>query len=70
MLAPFHTFDLFTLNTYYEFMTSRCVQIIQNNNENLHDFVLSPCAPLFVHLALKCVTESPEPLEGEGGLAA
>ncbi|KAJ9518958.1 hypothetical protein QJQ45_026190, partial [Haematococcus lacustris] len=31
---------------------------------------LSPCAPLFVHLAVKCVTESPEPLEGEGGLAA
>ncbi|KAJ9533379.1 hypothetical protein QJQ45_026397 [Haematococcus lacustris] len=43
---------------------------LQNNNENLHDFMLSPCAPLFVHLALKCVTESPEPLEGEGGLAA
>ncbi|KAJ9527382.1 hypothetical protein QJQ45_025657, partial [Haematococcus lacustris] len=42
----------------------------QNNNENLHDFMLSPCAPLFVHLALKCVTESPEPLEGEGGQAA
>ncbi|KAJ9505046.1 hypothetical protein QJQ45_008638 [Haematococcus lacustris] len=43
---------------------------LQNNNENLHDFMLSPCAPLFVHLAMKCVTESPEPLEGEGGLAA
>ncbi|KAJ9521921.1 hypothetical protein QJQ45_024791 [Haematococcus lacustris] len=43
---------------------------LQNNNENLHDFMLSPCAPLFVHLALKCVTESPEPLEEEGGLAA
>ncbi|KAJ9529181.1 hypothetical protein QJQ45_007858 [Haematococcus lacustris] len=43
---------------------------LQNNNENLHDFMLSPCAPLFVHLALKCVTESPEPFEGEGGLAA
>ncbi|KAJ9533738.1 hypothetical protein QJQ45_026804 [Haematococcus lacustris] len=43
---------------------------LQNNIENLHDFMLSPCAPLFVHLALKCVTESPEPLEGEGGLAA
>ncbi|KAJ9514701.1 hypothetical protein QJQ45_028415, partial [Haematococcus lacustris] len=43
---------------------------LQNNNENLHDFMLSPCAPLFEHLALKCVTESPEPLEGEGGLAA
>ncbi|KAJ9526386.1 hypothetical protein QJQ45_009854 [Haematococcus lacustris] len=43
---------------------------LQNNNENLHDFMLSPCAPLFVHLALKCVTESPEPLEGEAGLAA
>ncbi|KAJ9506110.1 hypothetical protein QJQ45_016598 [Haematococcus lacustris] len=42
----------------------------QNNNENLHDFMLSPCAPLFVHLAMKCVTESPEPLEGEGGQAA
>ncbi|KAJ9507515.1 hypothetical protein QJQ45_006541 [Haematococcus lacustris] len=41
----------------------------QNSNENLHNFMLSPCAPLFVHLALKCVTESPEPLEGEGGLA-
>ncbi|KAJ9510041.1 hypothetical protein QJQ45_011738 [Haematococcus lacustris] len=26
---------------------------LQNNNENLHDFMLSPCAPLFVHLALK-----------------
>ncbi|KAJ9516701.1 hypothetical protein QJQ45_015139, partial [Haematococcus lacustris] len=43
---------------------------LQNNNENLHDFMLSPCAPLFVHLAMKCVSESPEPLEGEGGLAA
>ncbi|KAJ9520512.1 hypothetical protein QJQ45_000256 [Haematococcus lacustris] len=43
---------------------------LQNNNENLHDFMLSPCAPLFVHLALKCAAESPEPLEGEGGLAA
>ncbi|KAJ9533170.1 hypothetical protein QJQ45_018272 [Haematococcus lacustris] len=43
---------------------------LQNSDENLHDFMLSPCAPLFVHLALKCVTESPEPLEGEGGLAA
>ncbi|KAJ9515436.1 hypothetical protein QJQ45_016432 [Haematococcus lacustris] len=42
----------------------------QGSNENLHDFMLSPCAPLFVHLALKCVTESPEPLEGEGGQAA
>ncbi|KAJ9529887.1 hypothetical protein QJQ45_022308 [Haematococcus lacustris] len=43
---------------------------LQNSNENLHVFILSPCAPLFVHLALKCVTESPEPLEGEGGQAA
>ncbi|KAJ9529264.1 hypothetical protein QJQ45_007943 [Haematococcus lacustris] len=43
---------------------------LQNNNENLHDFMLSPCAPLFVHLAMKYVSESPEPLEGEGGLAA
>ncbi|KAJ9521132.1 hypothetical protein QJQ45_022836, partial [Haematococcus lacustris] len=43
---------------------------LQNNNENLHDFMLSRCAPLFVHLALKYVTKSPEPLEGEGGLAA
>ncbi|KAJ9507580.1 hypothetical protein QJQ45_019234, partial [Haematococcus lacustris] len=25
---------------------------LQNNNENLHDFMLSPCAPLFVHLAM------------------
>ncbi|KAJ9528422.1 hypothetical protein QJQ45_020299 [Haematococcus lacustris] len=29
---------------------------LQNNNDNLHDFMLSPCAPLFVHLALKCVS--------------
>ncbi|GFH32582.1 hypothetical protein HaLaN_31826 [Haematococcus lacustris] len=29
-----------------------------NNNENLHDFMLSPCAPFYVHLALKCVASS------------
>ncbi|KAJ9510614.1 hypothetical protein QJQ45_027506 [Haematococcus lacustris] len=43
---------------------------VMHTRENLHDFMLSPCAPVFVHLALKSVTESPEPLEGEGGQAA
>ncbi|GFH33609.1 hypothetical protein HaLaN_33007, partial [Haematococcus lacustris] len=36
----------------------------QNKNENLHDFMLSPCAPLFVHLALKGVTKSRTPRGG------
>ncbi|GFH32792.1 hypothetical protein HaLaN_32073 [Haematococcus lacustris] len=49
---------------------SEFAMTFQNSNENLHDFILSPCAPLFVHLALKCVAESPEILEGEGGQAA
>ncbi|KAJ9504766.1 hypothetical protein QJQ45_023401, partial [Haematococcus lacustris] len=43
---------------------------VMHTRENLHDFMLSPRAPVFVHLALKSVTESPEPLEGEGGQAA
>ncbi|KAJ9530901.1 hypothetical protein QJQ45_028802 [Haematococcus lacustris] len=38
--------------------------------ENLHDFILSPCSPLFVHLAVKCVAQIPEPRDGEGGQAS
>ncbi|KAJ9521716.1 hypothetical protein QJQ45_015360, partial [Haematococcus lacustris] len=41
-----------------------------DGGENVRRFMLSPCAPLFVHLALKCVAENPEPLEGEGSQAA
>ncbi|GFH08847.1 hypothetical protein HaLaN_03878 [Haematococcus lacustris] len=43
--------------------------ISQNNNENLHDFMLNPCASLFVLLTFKCATQSPATLEGEGGQA-
>ncbi|GFH25848.1 hypothetical protein HaLaN_23880 [Haematococcus lacustris] len=44
---------------------------LQNNNENLHDFILSPCAPLFVHLALTAdglSGASHHPLEKAAGL--
>ncbi|KAJ9521119.1 hypothetical protein QJQ45_022867, partial [Haematococcus lacustris] len=66
----------------HDFMSSPCAPLFvhlalkcrckphHHHNENLHDFMLSHVEPLFVHLALKCVTGSPEPLEGEGGLAA
>ncbi|KAJ9514042.1 hypothetical protein QJQ45_021134 [Haematococcus lacustris] len=33
---------------------------IHNNIASLHGFIKSPCAPLFVHQALRCVEENPK----------